>query len=113
MSTVEELIEFRQSLYALFPKRQAAIMNLLDALTSEGRQCRSVIQLSQSPYFKRQYSSITDAIADGLPAVNWQEIQQLVYSSAETVKPDKPHLFVGDCTGNLRQFSKKLYPFTW
>ena len=43
MNTMKELIEFRKSLYALFSKRQAAIMNLLDALTNDGRQCRSVI----------------------------------------------------------------------
>ena len=57
-------------------------MNLLDALTSYGHQCNSVVQLSLADCFKHQYSSITDAIADGLPYAKWDEIVKLIYSHA-------------------------------
>ncbi|CEO17511.1 hypothetical protein RMONA_05690 [Rickettsia monacensis] len=48
--------QFRSELYHLFPKRLDAIMNLLDALTSHGHRCRSIIQLSDVNCFDRQYS---------------------------------------------------------
>jgi hypothetical protein len=70
---------FRGELYKLFPKRSDAIMNLLDAVTSHGHQCRSIVQLSNASCFDRQYSSITDAIADGLPHANFKEITKLIY----------------------------------
>ena len=71
--------KFRSELYKLFPKRSDAIMNLLDAVTSHGHGCRSIIQLSNANCFDRQYSSITDAIADGLPHVDFKKITKLIY----------------------------------
>ena len=35
-----------------FTKRKDAIMNLLDALTSDGGKCKSVVQLSNSFFLK-------------------------------------------------------------
>ncbi len=108
MHTAADLIEFRESLCSLFPKRKDAIMNLLDALTSHGHRSNSVVQLSKSSYFERQYSSITDAIADGLPDAPWNEIQRLVYQSTATDCAQSAHRFIIDCTSNPRQFSKRL-----
>ena len=71
--------EFRSKLYNFFPKRSDAIMNLLDALTSHGHRCKSIIQLSNVNCFDRQYSSITDAIADGLPYADFKKIAKLIY----------------------------------
>ena len=65
---------FRRGLYNFFPKRADAIMNLLDALTSNGHKCKSIIQLSNVDCFDRKYSSITDAIADGLPHADFKKI---------------------------------------
>jgi hypothetical protein len=55
--------EFRKELYKLFTKRSDSIMNLLDAISSHGHQCDSVVKLSSSPLFKRTYSSITDVLS--------------------------------------------------
>lgn len=117
-SAIAKLQEFRMALYELFSKRQDAIMNLLDALTSEGRKCGSIVQLSNTSWFQRQYSSITDAIADGLPSAQWSKIRQLVYKQINVNKNGdkdrgsesnkKPHRFIIDCTPNPRPYAKKL-----
>ena len=75
---VTALQAFRQQLHSLFPKRKEAIFNLLDALCTRGRQANSVTELSNAPCFERQYSSITDAIANGLPHANWESILKLI-----------------------------------
>ena len=108
MDCLAELIKFRESLYSLFPKRKDAIFNLLDALTCHGHQCRSVVQLSNSDYFKRQYSSITDAIADGLPQAAWDKIRKLVYQHTSSRHTKQPHRFIVDCTNNKRPDANKL-----
>ena len=103
-----ELQTFREQLYYLFPKRKDAIVNLLDAITNYGHQCCSVIQLSNTECFKRKYSSITDAIADGLPDADWKEIRKLIYQIATTNQDKKPNRFILDCTSNPRPFAKNL-----
>ena len=107
LENTESLIEFRNMLYTFFPKRRDAIMNLLDALTSHGRQCDSVVQLSNMNCFERQYSSITDAIADGLPEAYWEDIEKWVHQKTNN-NSDKPHRFVIDCTPNPRPHAKTL-----
>ena len=82
----EKLQQFRQELYELFSKRPDAIFNLLDARSGDDHQYKSVVELSQSPRFEREYSSITDAIA----TVN------------------RPHLFFTDCTNNPRPYAKVM-----
>ena len=104
----QKLIKFRNELYPLFPNRADAIMNLLDSACSHAHQCNSVISLSEASAFKRQYSSITDAVADGLPKAQWDKINKHVYNtfSQDTKESSAPHLFVLDCTGNPRPYSK-------
>ena len=104
----QNLINFRNELYTLFPKRADAIMNLLDATCSHAHQCNSVVSLSEAPAFKREYSSITDAIADGLPNAQWNKINKHVYDtfSQDNKESSAPHLFVLDCTGNPRPYAK-------
>ena len=103
MDELNQLTRFRESLCSLFLKRKDAIMNLLDALTSHGHEYRSVIQLSQSPFFERQYSSITEAIADGLVDAPWDTIRKLSYdvATAGNLQPTI-NRFIVDCTGNRR-----------
>jgi len=103
-----KLQAFRTALYTHFLKRKDAIMNLLDALTSHGRQCNSIVQLSNASCFERQYSSITDAIADGLPDAKWSAIRKLVYQQMDGDRDKKPHRFIIDCTPNPRPHAKKL-----
>jgi len=59
--TISQLQQFRQELYQLLPARRDTLLDLLDAL-SGSPHAHSVVELSQSPLFRRGYSSITDAI---------------------------------------------------
>jgi hypothetical protein len=106
LEQTEKLLKFRNELYHLFPYRADALFNLLDALCSSGHQCRSVIELSESPVFSRKYSSITDGIADGLSQVCFSDIEKLVFKT--TTKPEQPTLFFVDATPNPRPFARKL-----
>ncbi len=108
LNATTKLSQFREELYLLFPKRRDAIMNLLDALTSDGHHCKSVVQLSNSQQFKRQYSSITDAVADGLSEVSWNEVCRLVHRFTASDLTKAPHRFIVDCTPNPRPFARKL-----
>ena len=105
---VTKLQAFRAEIYLCFQKRKDAIMNLLDALTGAGHKSKSVVQLSQAHCFQRQYSSITDAISDGLPHTQWDKITTLIYQSTFSDTSQKIHRFVLDCTSNPRPFAKKL-----
>ena len=55
------LQEFRQNLYNFFPYRADALMELIDALASN-TNAHSVAELSLSSLFRREYSSVYDAI---------------------------------------------------
>ena len=59
--TISQLQQFRLGLYQLLPSRPDTLLDLLDAL-SGSPNVRSVVELSLSPLFRREYSSITDAI---------------------------------------------------
>jgi hypothetical protein len=109
-SNTSTLKTFREKLFLLFPKRKDAIMNLLDALTAHGHQCRSIVQLSETIPFKRRYTSITDAIADGLPSANWTDIEKLVCQTRPQHQHEgkKVNKFLLDCTGNPRPFARTL-----
>ncbi|MGB0387359.1 MAG: hypothetical protein ACPGWR_21270, partial [Ardenticatenaceae bacterium] len=65
----DPLHQFRQEVYKSFEYRRDALMELLDALTSN-RNAQSVVELSLSPLFRRQYSSVFDAIENYLFADN-------------------------------------------
>ena len=60
--TISQLKQFRQELYEAFDLRRDALMDLIDALSSTPN-ARSVVELSLSPFFRREYSSVHDAIA--------------------------------------------------
>lgn len=59
--TITQLQQFRQELYQLLPARRDALLDLLDALCSSP-QAQSVVELSLSPLFRREYGSLSDAI---------------------------------------------------
>lgn len=104
----EQLKQFRQSLYTLFNQRQDALFNLIDANTSFGHRCRSIVELSCAPCFHRKYSSITDAIADGACQVDWSRVSQLIQDSHQTPQQPTMRKFIIDCTPNPRPFAKTL-----
>ena len=60
--SISQLKQFRQELYEAFDLRRDALMELIDALSSTPN-ARSVVELSLSPFFRREYSSVHDAIA--------------------------------------------------
>lgn len=59
MST--QLERFRMDLYDWLPRRSDALMDLVDALSSN-THARSVVELSLNPVFRRQYASVHDGI---------------------------------------------------
>jgi hypothetical protein len=62
MQELRDLKQFRDRLYPIFPYRADAIMDLLDALSSE-TTARSVAELSLNSAFARAYGSLYDAVA--------------------------------------------------
>ena len=70
----------------LFQQGETPNMNLLDAISAYGHKANSVVELSESPHFEREYPSITDAISNGLPTTPWNKIQQIVYNAIHTRK---------------------------
>lgn len=107
----DKLTSFREAIYLSLKKRRDSLMNLLDALCSWGHHCRSVTELCEAPCFERQYSSITDGLADGLPSANWQQITRAVFSHAREgheIGESWHPAFILDCTGNPRPFARKV-----
>ena len=104
----ETLINFRNKLYSLFPLRKDAIVELMDANSASNNSLNSVVHLSKSEFFTRQYPSITDALTDGLGEAKWDDIQTLLW---QTIKPKNEvpyHRFVVDCTPQDRLHAKTL-----
>ncbi len=64
MKTTSILQQFRQLVYRVLPKRADAIMDLLDALTIAGH-VSSPVALSEEMPFRRQFSSVYDALGEG------------------------------------------------
>lgn len=56
-----DLEQFRLELYEVMSHRRDALLDLIDAVASN-TFARSVIELSLSPLFRRQYSSVPDAL---------------------------------------------------
>jgi len=79
----------------------------LDALCGDGHQYKSVVELSQSPRFEREYSSITDAITHGLSDADFKKIQTQVFNHTRATV-NRPHLFFTDCTNNPRPYAKVM-----
>lgn len=104
----DALIQFRKKIYSFFSKRADSVMNLLDAISSSGHQARSIVELSEAKCFERQYSSITDAVADGLPEADWGGIASYLFQELLGTSTEKPPCFLVDCTPNPRPFARKL-----
>jgi hypothetical protein len=58
---LSQLEQFRNEIYEWFPHRADALMDVLDALSSN-TTARSVVELSVNPLFRRKYSSVHDGI---------------------------------------------------
>jgi len=73
--TVAQMLQFRQNLYNFFPYRADALLDLVDALASN-TNARSVVELSLSPLFRREYSSVHDAIDNFFVATSTETVAQ-------------------------------------
>lgn len=60
----KNLSEFREAVYQKVTWRPGAILDLVDALTING-QVNSPVALSESPLFRRKFSSVYDALVHG------------------------------------------------
>jgi hypothetical protein len=109
---------FRQNLYNFLPHRADAVMELIDALSSNTR-ARSVVELSLRPLFRREYSSVYDAIerffAPSAPEKAAQERRSLEQGMLRLIAPYLPApqqrkywLFGTDVTYLRRQFARTL-----
>ncbi len=112
------LQEFRQDLYNFFPLRADALMELIDALASNSN-AHSVVELSLSPLFRREYGSVYDAIehffvpssaenAVQEQRAHEQEILGLITPYLPAPQQRKYWLFGTDVTYLPRQFARTL-----
>jgi hypothetical protein len=117
-SIVAKVRDFRTRLLRFFKFRADATMDLIDALAEKNHH--SVVEISLSPLFRRQYSSITDA-ADNMFRINAEQNpnedelrrKQLELSSLLVEKCPPPGargftLLATDSTPNPRIYSLKL-----
>ncbi|MFT5084842.1 MAG: hypothetical protein ACI9Y1_002898, partial [Lentisphaeria bacterium] len=104
----EKLVDFRDTLYHLFPKRKDAIFELMDANSASTTSLNSVVHLSKSAFFTRQYPSITDALTDGLAVAQGDDIQKLIWRTSQSKDMASYHRFVVDCTPQDRLHAKTL-----
>lgn len=111
---ITNLEQLRNDIYDWFPYRCDALMDLLDALCSN-ITARSIAELSLNSHFRREYSSIYDAIEHLYPLnmaeakVNEQEKELVRLLSLHLPKPEKPfRLLVTDVTSAPRPFARSL-----
>ena len=62
--TKTTISEFREAVYQKVTYRPAAILDLVDALTIAGH-VNSPVSMSESPVFRRKFSSVYDALVHG------------------------------------------------
>ena len=66
MTSLDQLEAFRQSVYALLGNGRGALFDLMDAILVS-RSVASFAELSLSSVFRRQWSSVYEAVADSQP----------------------------------------------
>jgi hypothetical protein len=113
----EQFERFRNDLYEWFPHRRDALMDLLDALSSN-TTARSVVELRVNPLFRRTYSSVHDAITQVCIPANKasriQERQELEQALLHLLIPYLPtpqrpfRLLVTDVTSASRPYARTL-----
>lgn len=71
--TKPTISEFREAVYQKVIWRPAAVLDLIDALTVNGH-VDSPVALSESPLFRRKFSSVYDALVGGQLAVGLKDL---------------------------------------
>ena len=118
-SIVNKFQNFRNDLYNAFHYRSDAIMDLVDA-TAGNINGNSIVQLSLSSLFRREYSSITDAIhnlfckkSDQVPSEeDLRDEQKKVTELLSEYCPKSAQrpfaLFAVDCSANPRIYAETI-----
>ena len=106
---INDFKKFRDTLFACFSYRADATMELIDAL-SGNTDADSVVQLSLSPAFRRNYGSIREAISSfGADLLQSTRIEQCLIPYCSPPTSNRPfRLMVLDATPARRQFAKTL-----
>lgn len=100
--------QFRTQLYhEHFNKRADTLLDLVDALSSNS-QARSVVELSLSPCFRRDYTSLFKAIADYEPGEAKKNLAQLAAPCLPQPKDRLFYLLGVDVTPQPRPFAFTL-----
>lgn len=110
--------QFRQDLYNFFPYRADALVELIDALSSN-INAHSVAELSLSPLFRREYGSVYDAIEHFfMPSTPEKAVEEqrsheqgllrLIASFLPAPQQRKYWLFGTDVTYLPRKFARTL-----
>lgn len=106
---INQFKKFRDTLFACFSYRADATMELIDAL-SGNTDADSVVQLSLSPAFRRNYGSIREAISSfGEDPLQLTRIEQCLMSYCSPPTASRPfRLMVLDSTPAPQEFAKTL-----
>lgn len=97
------LADFRRSVYACFHRASDALMNLIDALSTE-TPARSLAELSLSPFFERQWPSVYEAFQDA--KIDRSALQKLFAKHAPQPEAQQRFVLGGDASSILRVESK-------
>ena len=73
-NSLDKLTAFRKIIHELIPSYRDATLDLIDAL-STNKNAQSVTQLSDNPFFRRKYNSLTKVVHYFLVSNNDEEVQ--------------------------------------
>ncbi|MEI7990289.1 MAG: transposase [Chloroflexota bacterium] len=103
----QQLAQFRLEVYQNFTKRADTLMDLIDAL-SGNNQARSVVQLSLSTSFRRDYTSLSKAISEYQTKKATKTLAQLA-GPYLTPPIQRPFWLIGvDVTPQPRPYATRL-----
>lgn len=104
---VTQLKQFREEVYQNFNKRADALMDLLDALSSQSR-ARSVVELSLENCFRREHTSVFKAIASYSRKWTSKSLAQLAAPYLPSPQHRSFWAFGVDTTPQPRPFAQTL-----
>ena len=115
---LRQLEQFRLQVYDSFDHRPDALMDLIDAIASN-TTARSVVELSLNPHFRREYSSVYDAIDHFFQASSpeqaaverrqkEQDLMRIIVQTLPVPQGRSFWLFGMDATSVARQYAPTL-----
>lgn len=107
MTSLKQLAQFRQDAYAMLGNARDALFDLMDAVLTS-RSIASFAELSLSPVFRRQWSSLDEAIQDSNPPRI-----QLMQLYVGQLAPTEPIVLAGDHTAWSRPTAVTLKDRTY